>query len=90
MVSVHHNSLVVKCFRLLFPCCCGQPTPKSEFSVLFLGLNGAGKSTLLAAAAGEDTNNIQATTGERTNNEGALGGTNDLKFYFQALPLRSS
>lgn len=55
--------LCFSCVRWIFPCCCAHPTPKSEFSILFLGLNGAGKSTLLAAAAGEDTNNIQTTTG---------------------------
>lgn len=55
--------LCFSCFRRLFPCCYERPTPRSELSVLCVGLNGAGKSTLLAAAAGEDAENIQATTG---------------------------
>ncbi|KAL5482259.1 hypothetical protein EMCRGX_G022563 [Ephydatia muelleri] len=65
--SREHVAFARYCASRVFGCyflvVAGNRTPKSEFSVLFLGLNGAGKSTLLAAAAGEDTNNIQATTG---------------------------
>ena len=44
--------------------CCVAPTPpRPEFSVICIGLGGVGKTTLLSLLAGEDTADIEPTSG---------------------------